>query len=176
MYLGHLYWADINTLYAATLQTQQKKKLNSFNSILLCPSIYCRLAQWFKDCTSILCSKDSMHAYTLLFISICSTVFECSRTNKLIWHTEVFKKTQANTPKNKKESVWQRHFKLRDLHVVFRPAFKGCNCALTLSLDQWLSNFLPCCALSCLEGWNGHLSFIARSVGVFCNGPHPCHL
>lgn len=97
----------------------KKKKFNSFNSILLCPSIYCRLAQWFKDCTSILCSKDSMHAYTLLFISICSTVFECSRTNKLIWHTEVFKKTQANTPKNKKESLRDRGTSSWEIFMLF---------------------------------------------------------
>lgn len=155
----------------------KKKILNSFNSILLCPSIYCRLAQWFKDCTSILCSKDSMHAYTLLFISICSTVFECSRTNKLIWHTEVFRKTQGNTPKNKKESLRDRGTSSWEIFMLFLGQhLKDATVLWHFSLDQWLSNFLPCCALSCLEGWNGHLSFIARSVGFFCNGLHPRHL
>lgn len=82
------------------------------------------------------------HCYLFQFVLLCLN----AQGPTTYMHTEVFKKTQVNTPKTKKEPLCDRGTSMRDLHVVFRPVFKGCNCALTLSLDQWLSNLLPCCA------------------------------
>lgn len=123
--------------------------------------------------------QQGQHAclHTAIYFNLFHCVSMLKDQQTYMTHRDIRKNTSQHSQNEKKPLCDSGTSKLRDLRV-FRPAFKGCNCALTLSLDQWLSNLLPCCALSCLEGCNGHLSFITRSVGFSCNGPlfYPCHL